>query len=299
MKNRFLKKLLTIGLLLALAACIFSGCASTGSKEPPNPPGILTITGIPAEYEGKFISADINNIPDFSKAIQTSSTIAITEDRAIEDSHSPERRYIAIKDGEVKLPFYVKKAFGNGGGYAGSDTADVKLEIADREKAASGKYFTFPLLSRAAIASVAFEDGVAEAKWDDACKPVYITVTNISEIFNGSSTIQVGQKAIKLPSIGNGPVVFGHDAAAASGSAQGSVRDGITTVVVLPSRKASGFMPFPESGTMDVVVSLFLPAQKVAQGVNMPSGYHVFLFKDAQFTDSKADLDFRQGARQQ
>jgi len=100
-----------------------------------------------------------------------------------------------------------------------------------------------------------------------------------------------------LPSIGGGPVIFGHDAAAASGSAGGSVSDGITTVLVLPSRKASGYLSFPESGTMDIVVSLTLPGEKVAQGVSIGS-VHVFLFKDAQITNGKAVLDFRQGVRQ-
>jgi len=290
MKNRFFKKLLTIGLPLALAACILNGCASTGSKEPPGPPGILTITGIPAEYEGKFISAYMSSIPDFSKAIQNSPTVARAEDRAIKNTS--ERRYIVIKDGEVKLPFYVNKAFGDGGGYAGTDPVDVKLGISDREKAATGNYFTFSLLSRAAIASVAFEDGVAEAKWDDVCKPVYITVTNIPEIYNQGSTIQVGQKAIKMPSIG-GVVLFAFEAAAAFGSDNGNVRDGTTTVPVLPSRKASGYLSFPESGTMDVVITLSPPSS--GSGVTVD---HVFLFKNAQFTNSKTVLDFRQGARQ-
>jgi len=275
MKNKLFKKLLTIGLLLALAACIFNGCASSGGGSNNDPPGILTITGIPAEYEGKFIKADIFNIPDYTKAIQSSNVLARAEPTA-------------VMNGEVKLSFYIAKLFGKGGGYAGADPADVKLEIFSEQSGTEGK-----LLSTAAIASVAFNDGAAAAKWSDTLKPIYITVTNIPEIYNRGSSIQAGQKATKMPLVIGGAVAFGFDAAAASGNGRSIVSNATTTVPILPSRGASGYILFPERGTMDVVVSLNPPSS--GSGVTVD---HIFLFTAVPITNGRATLDFRRGIMQ-
>jgi hypothetical protein len=290
MKNKLFKRLLTIGLPLALAACIFSGCASMGggSSNSNDPPGILTITGIPAEYEGKFVSANMMSIPNSNGS---SVQLARAQNRAIRDM--TDRQYIAIVDGEVKLPFYIEKVFGDGGGYAGPAPGDVTLEIKDREKTDAVNVFNYPLISSAIIASVAFEDGVAQAKWSDAFKPIYITVTNIPEIYSQNSTIEAGQKATRAPLSIGGVVVFGFETASAAGRGSNWVRNGTTTVPVLPWRKESGYIPFPASGTMDIVVTLSPPSS--GSGVTVG---HVFLFKDMPITNGRATLDFRRGVRQ-
>jgi hypothetical protein len=293
MKNKLFKKLLTIGLSLALAACIFSGCASMGGSKETVPPGILTITGIPEEYEGKYISADIWSIPDYSAKVQNSGTIASAQDMAVKDWE--QKRYTAIKNGEVKLQIYINKLFGKPNGYADSKPVDVRLKIADRTAVQDRPgEFSFTVVSKAAIASVAFEDGAAEIKWDGEFKPVLITVTNIPEIYTYSADIQVGEKLVKLLSIGGGSAVFGSASGTASGSEKTFVRNGTTTALVFPSsRVESGYLSFPESSAMDIAVSLTPPSR--GSGVTID---HVFLFSKVQLTDSKAVLDLRKGVRQ-
>ncbi|MHC6203154.1 hypothetical protein ACYULU_08155 [Breznakiellaceae bacterium SP9] len=48
-------KLFLLGFLLSLGAAFFIGCASAPVEVVP--PGTLTITGIPEEFEGKFVIA--------------------------------------------------------------------------------------------------------------------------------------------------------------------------------------------------------------------------------------------------
>jgi len=269
MKKKLFKKLLTIGLLLTLVACIFSGCASTGGDSN-EPPGILTITGISAEYEGKFISADIFSIPDPNGRNQVQTVLARAEPTA-------------VMNGEVKLPFYIAKVFGKGSGYAGTDPVDVKLEIFSDDSRTIGK-----LLSRAVFPSTAFKDGVAEVRWNNALKPVYITVTNIPEMYNQGSTIGVGQNATRLPLT----TLIGFNSKEASGSDRSIVSNGTTTVPVLPSR-GSAYKPFPERGTIDIVVGL--TPRSSGSGVTID---HQFLFTAVLINNGKAVIDFRNGIRQ-
>jgi hypothetical protein len=290
MKGKLIKKLLTIGLSLAMAVCVFIGCASTGGGSN-EPPGILTITGIPAEYEGKFISSKMySSLASNAKAYIGNSVV--------------NAKYTAVADGVVKLPLYTYGFIPKG--YVGNDTLYVELEISDGR--IDGGFVLTMLLSRAAIASVVFENGVAEASWDNAVKAGYITVTNIPEIYSQSSKInvQVGQEAKKIPVSIGGSVAIGFETLIATGNGECSdgnlglpalFSNGITTVPVLPSRKEAGYTSdFPKSGTMDIVVNLTPPSGNTS-GVSM-TATHTFLFNAVQIRDGKAILDFRRGVRQ-
>jgi hypothetical protein len=277
-------KRLAIGLPLAVAVCIFIGCASTGGGNN-KPPGTLTITGFPAEYEGKFVSAGMQSIPDYDAKIPSSKAIARGE-------------HTAITNGEVKLPVYIEKMFGKGGAYTDSDTIDVMLEISDGielshdgRESSRGRNLSFLKLSIAAFSSVTFEDGVAEVQWDNAAKAGYISVTNIPAEYSNYAQITVG----KL-----GPQVFGQFmwepgtvASGSSGIPGVEVVDGKVTIPVLPSRDESGYISFTETSTKDIVLALtpLLSDSAVTKS-------HQFLFKDVEITDGKALIDFRRGVKQ-
>jgi len=136
-----LKKLIELPLILAV--CIFSGCATSGGND--IEPGTLTITGIPAEYNGKFISA-----------IPSGIAIFLGENTA-------------VANGEVNLPLTVPRMFGKGNGYDGNDTVDIRISVNNEKRGVSS-------IASFAFTSLSFENGIATVNWDDGFK-VGITIT--------------------------------------------------------------------------------------------------------------------------
>jgi len=276
------KKLFTIGLPLVMAVCLFIGASA--------PPGTLTITGIPAEYEGKYISATVWKIPKFDKkgeqSVQVLQPIASGEPTV-------------ITNGEAKLPVYILKliTIGNPNGYTGNDTGDIEIQISDQVKT---ERYT-PPLSKTAIASVSFTGGAATINWGDTVSAGTITVTNIPETYYMVSVISVGlgaKKPLGLAGslLGFSPVTF--DTSIGTGTAltlddNGNISNGAITILILPSRKASGYAPFPQSGAVDIVVTPRLASDKGKMVTDSQ-----FLFKNVPIADGKATLDFRQGAKQ-
>jgi len=277
------KKLFTIGLPLVMVICIFIGAPTLAMGD--DLPGTLTITGIPAEYAEKFFESNMRNIPDPKKVIDSAKTIA----RSYKNVNTKE--YVQVINGEVKLPVYNFKMSGDSNGYTGNDTLDVVLKIYDSNDQNNANVLLSVLLS-----SVKFENGVAAAKWDDALKPGIIIVNNIPEkpynethdIFSGSSahTI-VGKGTKKVPVLG---LVFNTTIA----DGYNNINNGTAIVQVLPLRNKTGYDPFPQNDTVDIIVNLGVPPEpgKVVGSV------HVFLFKNVQISDGKAVLDLRRGVRQ-
>jgi len=277
-------KLFTIGLPLAIAVCLFIGATT--------PPGTLTITGIPAEYEGKYISAKVNDIPKFTaKGLPYGilGTIANGE-RTI------------ITNGEAKLPVSVTKAFKKPVVYDGNDTGDIRLVIADQVKSEGNTSggFDYRTLARAAIATVSFEGGVADVKWDDAVSDGYITVTNIPENYQVSGIqVGIGAKKIGIPltklfAFTFDPIIGSEIVAGNEPIADISVHNGIITIPVPSWRKESGYTPFPQSGTVDVVIHLSSTSNK-----NKAVAADQYLFRAVPVTNGQAaTLNFRQGAKQ-
>lgn len=293
MKKLFLESnRLKISGLLIMAVFIFSGCASTGggkeSSDNNAPPGTLTITGIPAEYEGKFVSATMMDIPDTTKLLYTIKTIARGE-------------CTTVMNGEVKLPVNNPLKFGGkpNGGYNGSDTVNINLLISETFEESNSDS---PGSPDAVFGSVTFNNGMAEANWDDAAKAGYITVTNITipELYYYAISVKpsifVG-KTINIPLLGPG---------AADGTAYGSdmvnINDGILKVRVLLRDKSGHYYSFSESGTKDITLNIPLMPKKGApgysdSGVNKAQNF-TYLFKAVQIIDGKATIDFRRGVKQ-
>jgi len=240
--------------------------------------GTLTITGIPAEYADKFVgSQDMHMIPEFKKAVEITKFIAQSY------KNMSAREYIQVKNGEVKLPVYNYKISGDSKGYTGNDTLDVILQIYD-----SNDQNNANLLLSVFLPSVKFEKGVATSKWDDALKPGIITVNNIPEkTYNDPTQIAVGKGTKKAPLVG---LVLNTTIAGGIGN----INNGTTIVQALPYRSKSGCDPFPQSDTVDIIVTLLVPPEPG----KLVSFGHVFLFKNVQISDGKAVLDLRNGVKQ-
>jgi hypothetical protein len=189
---------------LVLAVMVFTGCASTSGG---GAPGYLTITGIPAEFEGFAVSTPVYsmltsrymNLNAGDEAAYKS--VIIRHDFADGCVWLPNNDYkgklvsfpvysvidalannkrasvgVAIEGGEVTLPLYEWKGMlivinrDILQGYTGSDTRDVQLNIRLTEDIPATKYFK-PLLELARVdatfSSVKFENGVATVKWNE------------------------------------------------------------------------------------------------------------------------------------
>jgi hypothetical protein len=259
---------ITIGLPLVLAACIFSGCASWPSE---GPSGLLTITGIPAEYEGKLALANLlASKKEVARGVAT-----------------------AITNGGLKLPLYEKKS-----GYFGSDTLDIRLKIEDAGEAPINNQFGEAGID-AIFESVQLRNGVSELKWDDQVTPGFIIITNIPPEF----TDQTGGRALVY--IGNPDYEL---KVSGPGSAQGteatcsvafplptsSTPQNIATGKFIASEYGK-YRPFPQSGTRDVIVQL---AQYTNPNDPSTLSYSFFQFKAAPIQDGKITLDVSKGVKQ-
>jgi hypothetical protein len=166
-----IKSLPALGLPLIVAVCIFSGCVSVPKLEGGGAaPGSLTVTGLPAEYNGKFAhfawrmdGTNAGFVPGSTGGNGTS-----------------------ITNNEVKLPFTVGKD-GKDGGYTGSDTLEVVLIFADTAEPLSvaliGGNINALEAADAIYSAVSFTNGAAVVNWADAFKAAYITITNFPENF--------------------------------------------------------------------------------------------------------------------
>jgi hypothetical protein len=268
------------GLSLLLAACIFNGCASWPTE---GPSGFLTITGIPSEYEGKFVkSSSYVPIPKEEQGLFSSPK---------EVARGPAT---AITNGELKLPLYGKEA-----GYFGSDTANVCFRLRDTAEELGRIYgnANFDFI----FADVQFEDGVKELKWDDQVRPGFITVTNLPAEFanNTGATVYIGNPdyELKVTVVLKAPVTQGTEATCTVDfpPATSPLR-GIGTGKFFTSEYGK-YRSFPQSGTRDVIVQLSKAAETSTTGVSTLS-YTLFRFKAARIDGYRIHLDLSEGIRQ-
>jgi len=264
-KNKLFKKLFTIGLALVVIVCIFSGCPTTGGGKEIVEPGTLTITGIPAEYAGKSVHVKELRIP-VTNADGKKSNITVT----FKDT--------AVKNGEVKLLIYIKPIidipFSKPDGYAGSDTVTVEISFLD---SATG-YGT-----DAVFESVAIKNGMADVKWEDAFKAGYITITGIPEQYNDRDTeIFIGWVT---PST-------------SKGSPQGRELNGKvikgTIICKIYPKEGNKYESYAFTGTKDIMVAILNGKERpMVSVIPFDTSYDYFLFKDAQITNGKVNLDLR------
>jgi len=272
MKNELFKKLFTIGLTLVVIVCIFSGCPTTGGGKEIIEPGTLTITGIPAEYEGKFVH--VNEL-----------RISVTNDDGKKSTINVIANDMGVNNGKVKLPLYVKPSinipFSKPDGYASSHTVNIEISFKDKAARIEGPYaYAEP---DAVFESVAIKNGVAEVKWEDAFKAGYITITSIPEQYNDRDTeIFIGWVT---PSTSKG--------SPQGRELNGRVINGTIICKIYP-KEGNKYESYAFTGTKDIMVAILNGKERpMVSVIPFDTSYDYFLFKDAQITNGKVNLDLR------
>jgi hypothetical protein len=201
-----------------LALYVLIGCATTSSGEPL---GSLTITGVPAEYEGKNAGVVLYTVP--KPKTQGGMNVAYS------GGVTP------ITNGEVKLPLY-KQGFGKG---PGSDNLDVYLKIYESETQLRGSPdFIFQ--------RVQFENGMAEINWDDPIKAGSITITGIPADYPSNDV------AIYIGYAGSTRVVPVEVPKGSSGFYSG---DTVTVSVLRVNDDEGNYHSYAETGTADIMLA--------------------------------------------
>jgi hypothetical protein len=276
-----------IGLSISLSAFLLIGCASTGGAEGASSAGSLVITGIPAEYEGKFVSlTGINKKLPF-----------------VASSGKP-NKYASgtgavVSNGEARLSLYTEKALNlnpfadSYNDYVGSDTTTaIGLCIRNTAEEHAAAYMDDP---DAVFEEITFENGAASVTWDDAFKAGSITITGIPVEFNdGQADIYIGSNleynsSLRIPN--------GVEITLQGGNA---IQNGtVTKKIFTQTGYVNGpLQSYTITGTKDVII--FLKPQRTAPrsndplslitaAVNIPGS--VGTFKAVPFTNGKAILD--------
>jgi len=304
MKNNFfnkLRKVFIFGLLLIIAVCVLIGCGTLSGGEGGDTGagdyGTLTITGIPAEYAGKFLA--------FSFDMQRNAPV-----RIIASGRDP-RPFLAsvenalINNGEVKLLLFQERPFiGGYTGYTGSDTISVQLVISNtkmRSTETNEPDFIFE--------SVKFENGVANMEWDDGFKiNSVVTVTGIPPEYNNRDIVIGIGFSQSTQDLESGHYLMRGGSTTNSGGiiVSGTVRNGAITTRIYP-RSNGRYMQYTFTGTKDIMVLLDNGKERPKDLVGgLLSSISIvgndpftdyFLFASSSITDGKVTLDFRRGVR--
>jgi hypothetical protein len=291
------------GLSLFLTTYMLIGCASTGEAADSTSPGTLVVTGIPEEYNGKFVSLG-----------------SIGLDRAlpfVASAEKPKDNFggtgLVIANGEVNIPLYIyKESFiplvgPKVSGYAGNDTITIGFCIKDATKQINPAHVDNAV--DAIFELVTFENGTASVNWDDAFKAGSITITNIPDEFNNSeATVFLGYSG------GN------NSGAKPEMGLKARVDDGRVTVKIF--RESSGdsrgrvianapLRSYTVTDTKDILLSIQILrtsdshgitkenlVNAVADSISITALESITLFKAAQITNGKVVLNFASGIKQ-
>jgi len=237
--------------------------------------GSLTITDIPAEYNGKFASFSYemisarNKVNIFASAQDASKIMGKIEGAT-------------ITNGSVQLLLFKKipvvDSFAN---YTGSDTVRVKLCLRDTAESDQNNVkeikrvepdFIFP--------SVKFDKGVASVKLSDAFKVGSITITGIPKDYNddGDATVRFARPDEKKKN-----TTWLHET-------EGVIKNGTLTVKYYRGREEGDYTPY----TGIVGITVFMGSNIFWGGAEPIK----LSFKAVQVTNDNATLDFSQGEKQ-
>jgi hypothetical protein len=145
------KNILKLDVLLICAAALLASCSGIpGKRSLPENPGMLTITGIPEEFDGKLVDVSVM----FHNA---DPPLVVREPDGRQRGNSLE---LIVYDGELKLPFYKQGVF-ELIGYSGSDTYDILFSISAGDIKDNSYYYASIIFE-----SVRFENGAATVNWN-------------------------------------------------------------------------------------------------------------------------------------
>jgi hypothetical protein len=145
--------------LVAVAAVVAIGFAVAGCKTRIDETGgVLTLTGIPPEYEGKWVSATFST-PNADGKEKVEGYLSLRNDGLTRVMKLPK-----IEDGKVSIPMWNYDPLR--GRYVGNITADVQFRVysdedntTDLEEGVSTRYY-----ASEEIGSVTFTNGSATAE---------------------------------------------------------------------------------------------------------------------------------------
>ncbi|MDR3325016.1 MAG: hypothetical protein LBS82_03370 [Spirochaetaceae bacterium] len=267
------------GLSLLLAASLFSGCATggPGNRDPNATPGSLTVSGIPANYEGQFAQAEIVSTDPDDKSLFQKQTLGHDGELTLAVGDET-----VVRNGEVALPLYDDAATSGAYlGYTGSDSRVVKLSIGSAGFFGKKRLFVFK-------EKVTFANGAAKASFNDsveALTSLTITITGVpSEYYNesGNERIQIFSNASSFA--GNKPPK-GTFIRTYGGI---GVTDGLT-ISLNPNGSAlvgTAGVGYYTGGPIDVGIT-----------ATAKDSVHNIVFRGVVFTDGKATVPFQQGVK--
>jgi len=278
-----------IGMLIIVIAFGFTvfGCVSSGNNK--TEPGVLTITSIPAEFEGKYISFSFD-MGNYTPKLEASAS----DPRAFFVGRKTDA---VIKDRKASLMIFEDKPFIGLQAFAGSVTIPVELCIrntADSIQAVStvGR----DVMPDFIFDSVTFENGNAEIKWNNPIIPGVITITGIpSQYHEKSATIGIGLNRyntfIASGTPGRGGYMSNDIIFIGGIITQGNV----TTKIYKQDRNK--YMNYNFSGTKDIIVAIPNGKQSMAiVTIGADPSYDYFIFRGVQIINGKATINFMQGS---
>jgi hypothetical protein len=152
----------------AVTALVLASCGSTAPATGENlVPGNLTVTGIPAEFEGISMHTFFGVIPGKETAVSTKSSLLLGF--SAYNAHrylSLEHPFPVITNGELKLPVYERSRPASAviepnyktSGYTGNEKWNLKISFPDNER----------YIVSADFNEVQFEQGIATVQWNEA-----------------------------------------------------------------------------------------------------------------------------------
>ena len=282
-----IKMFITVGLLLFLAVCI-NGCASLGDNN--TEPGVLTITNIPAEFEGKYVSFTLDMGANYKPKIIASAT----DPRGFRGRHTA----AVIKDGTATLMLFEdkNKLFGGLEAFTGTVTVPVELCIRNTPETIYSGLGSTNFMPDFIFDQVIFENGIANIEWINPFIPGIITITDIPDQYNDPYiNIAIGLSELNLTTR--------HFLAGGTGMANnvilvsGNIKDGmVITKIYRESRDK--YMTYNFTGTLDIIIAIPNGMRSSLITIGIDPTYDYFLFRGVQVTNGRISINFNQGTKQ-
>jgi hypothetical protein len=282
----------TMGLVLAFVL-VFSGCV-TG---PETLGGSITITGIPAEYNGKTIAGTYRGKNAEGK------NWTVTGKDAIDSKVDA-----TIVDGQVAMGAYMKGPIGTT-----NFTANFLFDIHDLSL--SSRYNT---TERIYFEGVELQNGSAELNWDSGIKTGIVTITGIPENYNGGQvegvfgnanifigqTLTIGSGGL-LGALAGIPTPSGTELTMIGDIVDGKLGIALRSPVVDEEAQKKlisitvgepSYKPYTETAVKDVVLAITVDTVQTSE-YSSKAVSESYIFKSVSFTDGNANISFSDGIK--
>jgi hypothetical protein len=280
----------TLGIVLAFVL-VFFGCASFGGG-PGTLSGSITVTDIPAEYNGKTIAGGYQGKNAEGKKWTVSGKDA-TDSKAA----------AAIVDGQVTMGAYTTGPVDTAG-----FTADLLLDIHDP----SHPNRSYNTIGGILFEGVQFQNGSAQLKWDDGIKTGAVTITGIPDSYNGgkvevfpaNANLFVGE-TLKMSTGGLSSMLAGIPTPSGTEiNVIGDIADGkleLPLWVAVSDGKlislVSTYKPCTEDAVKDVVLIITVGSTQTSE-ISSRAVTETFFFQSVTFTNGNATISFSEGKKQ-